>query len=642
METKTKIQKNSALRQVWQVFLLAVLMVVLAGALRLIEMAFTNDEVIAQETSQSITSLLNQGHVGYRANLPLPKNRGAEDGEVLGVEFTSAAIIPIWQATKADQLSPTIRLLPGQSMTFWVDFVNSGSATWYNSGNNFVALNVDGPAGRQSVFCHTFWTAHYRPAKMAQGGVGAGETARFRFAVTAPEQPGVYQEKFHLVAEDLLWIPGGNFTINISVLEPPPVWQAELQSVSFEEILITPGGAFTFEANFINTGTATWYNSGDNFLALNVTGPPGRQSPFRHDFWPSYYRPNKMTTAEVKPGESGQFRFAMRAPDLPGFYLEEFNLVAENLIWLDGGYLSIPITVNNPILPVDINPDQQNIRVGLFDSADPMEITANKNFLVKDDQGKLIASLAGGKIVTVSYQNNRYKIVLPDSTKYSANPVVFSSNKSATIFEIISFTNATAWNSEINDNRFRNILEINHSEVTDKTWAINELPLELYLRGVAESGNDNPDDYLKALIIAERTYAQYHIDTGTKHADENYTVDATYDQVYRGYGFEERAHKVVEMIEATEGQMVTYDGEIVVTPYFSQTDGRTRSWQEVWSGEPKPWLVSVPDPACEGLEMLGHGVGMSAYGAREMAEDGSTYEEILKYYYQTIEIQDYY
>ena len=34
----------------------------------------------------------------------------------------------------------------------------------------------------------------------------------------------------------------------------------------------------------------------------------------------------------------------------------------------------------------------------------------------------------------------------------------------------------------------------------------------------------------------------------------------------------------------------------------------------------------------------GHGVGMSQYGANEMAKQGYSYEEILKYYYQNIEI----
>lgn len=37
----------------------------------------------------------------------------------------------------------------------------------------------------------------------------------------------------------------------------------------------------------------------------------------------------------------------------------------------------------------------------------------------------------------------------------------------------------------------------------------------------------------------------------------------------------------------------------------------------------------------------GHGVGMSQYGANNMAKNGSNYEDILKYYYQGIEIKEY-
>ena len=35
----------------------------------------------------------------------------------------------------------------------------------------------------------------------------------------------------------------------------------------------------------------------------------------------------------------------------------------------------------------------------------------------------------------------------------------------------------------------------------------------------------------------------------------------------------------------------------------------------------------------------GHGVGMSQYGAQAMAKENKTYQEILKHYYQNIEIK---
>ena len=38
---------------------------------------------------------------------------------------------------------------------------------------------------------------------------------------------------------------------------------------------------------------------------------------------------------------------------------------------------------------------------------------------------------------------------------------------------------------------------------------------------------------------------------------------------------------------------------------------------------------------------MGHGVGLSQYGANEMAKAGSGYEEILNYYYQDVTIEKY-
>ncbi len=558
--------------------------------------------------------------------------------------FTSSVTErPFWQAQKVDQLSPTVKITAGKSLTFWVDFKNTGTTSWHNDGTHFIALNVDGANNTQSPYRHDFWIEDYRPCKMSNQQVDPDETARFRFALTVPDQPGSYTAEFGLVAENLIWIPGGKIKLPITVLEPPPAWQAEQISKSFEEIEIAPGGAFTFEVKFKNTGTATWRNNDNHFIALNVTGPPGRQSALRHDYWPADYRPCVMLTDQVEPGKTGLFRFALQVPDEAGFYFEEFNLVAENLIWIPGGYLTIPITIKNPTTPENTNPEQQDIRVGLYNTDDSTQITANKQYQITNSDGQSYGTLAGGKVTTVSFADNKYIIELPGPATHTSDyPVIFSPVKVETIFEIVNFDNATAWNSQINDNRYRGKLEINHSDTTNKTWLINELPLELYLRGVAESGNEDPVEYHKALIIAERTYAQYHINTGTKHADENFTVNATNDQVYRGYGFEERAHIVVAMVEATEGKMITYDDEIVVTPYFSSTDGRTRSWEEVWSGDPKPWLVSVPDPHCEDRELHGHGVGMSAYGARAMAEEGSTYAEILQYYYTGVKIEDFY
>ena len=89
--------------------------------------------------------------------------------------------------------------------------------------------------------------------------------------------------------------------------------------------------------------------------------------------------------------------------------------------------------------------------------------------------------------------------------------------------------------------------------------------------------------------------------------------------------------------------VATYDNEPVMTPYFSQSDGRTRDWTEVWGGGPYPWLVSVPDPHNQGKELLGHGVGLSAQGALRMASrDNRNFVEILQHYYKGTQVQKIY
>jgi stage II sporulation protein D len=144
----------------------------------------------------------------------------------------------------------------------------------------------------------------------------------------------------------------------------------------------------------------------------------------------------------------------------------------------------------------------------------------------------------------------------------------------------------------------------------------------------------SPIEFQKALMTAARTYAYYHWTRGTKHEEEFYTVDAKFDQVYRGYGAEARSPKIVKGVNETRGQIVTYNGSLAITPYFSRSDGRTRSWGEVWAGGSQyPWLVTVPVPWDAGKTLWGHGVGMSASGALGMANDGKGYREILQLFY---------
>ncbi len=292
---------------------------------------------------------------------------------------------------------------------------------------------------------------------------------------------------------------------------------------------------------------------------------------------------------------------------------------------------------------------EQLIRIGYFPTSDPVQIKSSSPYEIRDANNIVIQSVLPQGITTILFDSSSklYTLQTPTgaltTTSYPRFTGVLQGNAPldpSTIFEIVSYSNRSAWSSTINDNTVRGALEMRYSEKTGKVWVINELPLEQYLKGIAETSNNSPYEFQKALIVAARTYAQYHIDHNTKYIGEYFTIRATdFDQVYRGYGAESRLPSVTRAVEETRGVIVHYQGTLAITPYYSQSDGRTRSWGEVWGGSPKPWLVGKPDPAGQGLPLLGHGVGMPARGAISMALEGKTFEDILKYYYTGIELR---
>jgi hypothetical protein len=161
---------------------------------------------------------------------------------------------------------------------------------------------------------------------------------------------------------------------------------------------------------------------------------------------------------------------------------------------------------------------------------------------------------------------------------------------------------------------------------------IVEVPLEQYLKGVvaAEMGPSKPLEALKAQAIAARSYAV----SSRRHAQDGADVCATtHCQAWDPHsGDPDSDHAVDE----TSGQVVTYGGRIVGTPYFGHCDGHTRNSEDVWSRK-VGYCQSVPC-ICGHTELHGHGVGMCQRGAVAMAQMGATCDEILKHYYRGIEV----
>ncbi len=126
-------------------------------------------------------------------------------------------------------------------------------------------------------------------------------------------------------------------------------------------------------------------------------------------------------------------------------------------------------------------------------------------------------------------------------------------------------------------------------------YLINELYLEDYIKDVvsAEVGTNWDMEALKVQAVISRTYALYK----KKHNNTNMNYDITssvLSQVYKGSSFDTR---ISYAVMSTEGEVLTYNGDLIEAFYHSTSGGRTEDPVEVF-GKSYPYLKPV-ESNCE-------------------------------------------
>jgi hypothetical protein len=555
-----------------------------------------------------------------------------------------------------------LTLAPGEVKNITVTFQNTGSSTWKNDGPGYISLYTYGPKYRTSSFDPGTWLSPSQVKRLIEPSVAPSGTGTISFQLRAPATEGSYTETFNLASEDTAWIPGGEFALKITVKRASTTssapstsspsspstsgYTAQLITQTANSLKVRAGKTVAFTALFKNTGSTTWNTFG--LKAPDVSVASTGTSSFAHSTW-SGSQIALVTGRAVKPGESAMVDFYFTAPKTNGTHTAKFQLTA-NDVSVPDVFVELPVTVtegaasalNAPVVQEDTSNYivEPTIRVGILiideETQDESVITSfESDFELRNTDGTLLGGYSKGEKVRVAYENGRY--AYGDGNESSSSPLRFVPKADHAVMTITNFDARETRNASRANNMYRNVLEIRYNSAYDRTWVINELKMEYYLRGLAETSNVSHLEFQKALLTAARTYAFYHWQRATKHKAEGYHVDAYLDQVYRGYSQEEQTPRITESVEATRGRIVTYNGETAITAYFSRSDGRTRDWSEVWGGS-VPWSKGVPVPCDEGKTLWGHGVGMSASGALCMANNGDSWDYILKYFYTGIEL----
>ena len=132
------------------------------------------------------------------------------------------------------------------------------------------------------------------------------------------------------------------------------------------------------------------------------------------------------------------------------------------------------------------------------------------------------------------------------------------------------------------------------------TNIINELNLEDYIVGVvaAEMPASFNLEALKAQAVAARTYAMYKKETRNLDYD---LIKGVKDQAYKDnktllaqwkVNFFTNYLKIRQAVEETQGQVLTYNGEVINAFYFSMSNGYTENCELVFAQD-LPYLNSV-------------------------------------------------
>ncbi len=515
---------------------------------------------------------------------PRPRIRG---NNLLGAEAAEAAALDF----QGQVTNPTVylALAAGQETSITITIKNTGSQIWRKDK---VFLET-GPFLRSfSKFKGDNWLNYYRPAALGKD-IAPGRTASLSVSLKAPSGlNGDIQEGFQLVKDNQ---PILGTAVRLFVKLKDEAALNKVQAPATVSVNKPAAPAASVPAAPLPAPTA----AKPAFCIAAVGAAAGND----HDACQTDSKENDQTNGESQYGALGQ---------------------------------------------------EPTIRVGIFKTKDAQRVTVDQYFDIYAGQNILFSGLAPNTVIITGFDFSKkvYYVTTNSSTKYTSDFIRFVPRNKGAVVTLPDFINRPGWNSSLNDNRFRNIMEFHYSAQTGNYWAINELPIEDYLKGLAETSNASPEEFQKVLITAARTYAMYHYNRGvengvpdgsTKHASEHFHVDSVYDQVYRGYNSEIRMPKLARASDETRGMVMAYNNEIVVTPYYSRSDGRSRDWQEVWGGSAKPWLVSVPIPEDAGQTLWGHGVGMSARAALIMAADeNKSWQDILKYFYRGIDFKKEY
>lgn len=287
-------------------------------------------------------------------------------------------------------------LAPGEVTNVWIEVKNTGTKTWWDYQDPAYAYHPVrlgtgsqyGETGQQqdytSEVANSDWIAPNRVADTSPNVTRPGWHTRFQFNIKAPATPGVYMVYFTPLVEGITWMKDIGIRWDITVYsgaQPQTPAQPQmpapntLTTVSYSYDLVSqiPNSALTLTPNSTtdvsikikNTGLATWSNTGANKIVLDW-GSIYDNSVSQINGFASGGTDLAMTQSSVATGETGEFKFQIKAPAVAGNYKAYFTPTVQGIAPQPlkdiGIYWEINVsgaaTTQTPMVPINLKVEQ--------------------------------------------------------------------------------------------------------------------------------------------------------------------------------------------------------------------------------------------------------------------------------------------
>lgn len=616
-------------------------------------------EVYPGETATFIMPLTAPENAGIYTERFAPVIEGIKWLEDKGMEFRMIVKEPKHQIQFTTP-SNLLNLNPGTEKSFTITYQNLSDVAWAEDEIYFM---LAGDYQTLGIEDNTIPLAE--PLLKDKKG-------SFKIKIKTPLQNGLYTLTVVPVIRGKKFENASPFTLRVIVKKPNA--NGELVSNLPKTLNLDVNESKILTVKIKNNSNFTWTQENTSFVPLS-----DNSRLYVADKWVSKKVVSYLKEDSLAPGKTGTFTLYLKQK-YRGSYSDVFKVNIEEIGYANG--ILIPLRIKAGAIPTKTststtsqntttpdstqntttntsnsttqipeienqidsneteNQSQENlIRVRLsVPNVSSIELTADQNYIIEDNDQKQLFSISKGQKVTVKKVGNYLHTQVGSTNKVATITRFVPSNNG--IMEISSWEHQPAWNQNLNDNLFRGIIELR--DVDGQIAVINELPLEDYLKGIAEVSNGDPVEKLRTMAVLARTYALFYLQPeNEKFPGKPYDAndDPAVFQKYLGYGLEQRSPNFSKEIETTKNEVVTYEGKLIKTPYFNQSNGQTLSAKEVWGWENTPYLISVDDPDCLGLVRKGHGVGLSGYGATKRAQRGDNYQEIIQYYYKGVRVE---